>query len=366
MRSTGSPARSVREGLAPAGSHGRPDRFTDIQSPVLRAAVRRTLPVLLRTDQTDVSAELLAVARSLEGDESALEGLSQASLPVCLNCLDHVRSEVLRAWSEEQPDVTAAAVLPLVKAFDRVRLWVDSRIEVGGRHLPPSGMNLAAEVAHDLRSPLTSILFLADTLRAGQSGELNELQNRQIGLIYSAALGMMSMASNLIEIAQGGDGLIEQQRTPFSIVDSIDSICDIVRPIAEEKRLTLRVLQPAADHRQGFPAALSRVLLNLVTNALQNTEEGFVEIGVRTKSPVLVEFSVRDSGYGLSEEARNALFDPFRRVRKGARYGFSGSGLGLAICSRLLKAMGSQLQYETAEGWGTRFYFDLELPPASM
>jgi signal transduction histidine kinase len=326
---------------------------------VLRASVRE--------GRGDVTAEVMAVTRSLEGGETALADIRQDRLSICVNCLDQLRAEVLTAWSAEQPPVTAAAVLPVIEDFDRVRLWLDSRIEFAGQHLPPSGMNLAAEVAHDLRSPLTSILFLADTLRAGQSGELNDLQHRQIGLIYSAALGMMSLASNLIELAQGGDGLLEQQPTPFSIVETIDSICDIVRPIAEEKKLTLRVMPPTVDHRVGFPAAVSRVLLNLVTNALQNTDEGFVEISVRPKGAAILEFSVRDSGNGLCEEARQALFDPFRRVRKGgSRYGFSGSGLGLAICSRLLKVMNSELQFETAEGWGTRFYFDLDLPPAPL
>jgi signal transduction histidine kinase len=231
-------------------------------------------------------------------------------------------------------------------------------------HAPPSGMNLAVEIAHDLRSPLTSILFLSETLRRGQSGEVTDLQHRQLGLIYSAALSMVSLASNLIELGQGDERLLEQDPAPFSVTENIESICDIVRPIAEEKHLALRVLPPSLDHRVGFAAPLSRVLLNLLTNALQNTEEGFVEIQVRPKGVTLLEFSVRDTGVGLSEEAKQTLFDPFRRLRKGSRFGFSGSGLGLAICLRLLKAMSSDLHYETAAGWGTRFYFDLELPPA--
>jgi signal transduction histidine kinase len=177
---------------------------------------------------------------------------------------------------------------------------------------------------------------------------------------------MVSLASNLIELAQGGDRLLEQHPAPFSVAESLESICDIVRPIAEEKKLVLRVLPPSVDHRIGFSAALSRVLLNLLTNALQNTEEGFVEIAVRPKSVSHLEFSVRDTGTGLNDEARHVLFDPFRRTRKGSRFGFSGSGLGLAICRRLLKAMKSELHYETAAGWGTRFYFDLELPPANL
>jgi signal transduction histidine kinase len=242
---------------------------------------------------------------------------------------------------------------------------IDARLDPAERPLPPTGMNLAVEIAHDLRSPLTSILFLSETLRRGQSGEVTELQHRQLGLIYSAALSMVSLASNLIEMGQGDDRLLEQDPAPFSVTENLESICDIVRPIAEEKKLALRVLPPSIDHRLGFAAPLSRVLLNLLTNALQNTDEGFVEIAVRPKGVNLLEFSVRDTGVGLSEEAKQSLFDPFRRIRKGSRFGFSGSGLGLAICLRLLKAMSSDLHYETAAGWGTRFYFDLELPPAS-
>jgi signal transduction histidine kinase len=138
------------------------------------------------------------------------------------------------------------------------------------------------------------------------------------------------------------------------------------RPLAEEKNLSLRVLQPAVDYRLGFAAALSRVLLNLLNNALQNTEAGHVEIAVRPKGMNVLEFSVRDTGPGLNQTAQDGLFDPFKRAHAGKRFGFSGTGLGLAICRRLLAAMNSELQYETAPGWGTRFYFDLELPPATV
>ena len=341
--------------------------FADISSNVLRGAAHQVAAAASRAGEKDVTVELRAVALSLEAEsESALDALSHFDPATCLQCLDRLRHEVIRSWSTEQPFATASDVLALMESFDRTRLWLDSQLEIQGQHLPPSGMNLAVEIAHDLRSPLTSILFLSETLRRGQSGEVNDLQHRQLGLIYSAALGMVSLASNLIELAQGDDRLLEQHPAPFSIIEIIDSICDIARPIAEEKKLSLRVLPPSVDHRIGFPAALSRVLLNLLTNALQNTEDGFVEIAVRPKGANMLEFSVRDTGTGMSEEARKALYDPFRRIRKGSRFGFSGSGLGLAICRRLLKAMHSELSYETVPGWGTRFYFDLELPAANI
>jgi len=78
----------------------------------------------------------------------------------------------------------------------------------------PDGLDLVVEVAHDLRSPVTSIIFLAETLSRGQSGDINDLQRRQLRLIYSAALGLSSMASDVIELARGGDQLVEREQSP--------------------------------------------------------------------------------------------------------------------------------------------------------
>ncbi|MGH7460222.1 MAG: sensor histidine kinase [Pseudomonas sp.] len=355
------------EPLTSGRYESRPDLFDDLASPALRAAARQAASAGKAGD-ADLTLELRAVARCLESDDpEVLLTLQHFDPASCLESLDRLRGELSRFWSGgEQSHAVSADIATQIEALDRVqKALLEARS--GPAEPPPSrGMNLAVEIAHDLRSPLTSILFLSETLRRGQSGEVTDLQHRQLGLIYAAALSMVSLASNLIELAQGEERLLEQFPAPFSVTESLESICDIVRPIAEEKKLALRVLPPSVDHRIGFSAALSRVLLNLLTNALQNTEDGFVEIAVRPKSVSQLEFSVRDTGSGLSEDARQSLFTPFRKVRKGSRFGFSGSGLGLAICRRLLKAMNSELHYETAAGWGTRFYFELELPPAGI
>lgn len=142
----------------------------------------------------------------------------------------------------------------------------------------------------------------------------------------------------------------------------------MVRPIAEEKGLRVSYQQLPTDQRIGLPHPLGRVLLNLVTNALKFTDAGSVEIRVRTIGLARVEFSVVDSGRGIPAESIPHLFRPFRRsLGRQGRSGFlfSGTGLGLALCRKLLRAMGSELQLETAEGAGTRFYFELDLPPTS-
>ncbi len=277
-----------------------------------------------------------------------------------------VRSAFLERAQSLPSHPDSAQLLRLLGAIEQVsqRLEADWSQHFTDRLSSPDGLELVVEVAHDLRSPLTSILFLAETLQRGRSGTVNPVQERQLGLIYSAAFGLSSVASDVIELARGGDRLVDLDPIPFSVTDIFESVRDIVQPIAEEKSLTVRLTTPEADFRIGHPVALSRVLLNLTTNALKFTAEGFVEVVARQTSARRIEFSVRDTGRGIPPQSMATLFEPFRRRQKPNEYAFSGSGLGLSICRKLVEAMGSTLQVETEQSVGTRFYFELDLPLA--
>jgi signal transduction histidine kinase len=245
--------------------------------------------------------------------------------------------------------------------------------ELAGRQTPPvvnefterlsspDALRAVVEMAHDMRSPLGSILFLVDTIRRGQSGTVTQVQERQLGLVYGAALGLSTLASDVVD-AINGDRLVDGQRTPFSITEVLLGVCAIVRPLAEEKNLVLNTTFPQVDGRLGYPSALSRVLLNLSTNALRYTERGSVAVGCTEQSPTLVEFWIEDTGRGIPDNVLAMLFDGFRPGSVGIR--FSSAGLGLAICRNLLEKMGSSLLVDTAVEEGTRFSFRIELPQA--
>ncbi len=256
-----------------------------------------------------------------------------------------------------------AFLLAFEQVGDLIEPTWDQRF--GERLSGPDGLELVVEVAHDLRSPLTSILFLAETLLRGRSGPVTPLQERQLGLVYSAAFGLSSVASDVVELVRGRDRWAELDPMPFSIHDILESVRDIVRPIAEEKGLEVRVTMPERAVRIGHPVAINRVLLNLITNALKFTDSGHVELTAVEAEGDLVEFSVRDTGRGIPEGAMALLFEPFRRRQREREYAFSGSGLGLSICRKFVEAMGSELQVATELGKGTRFSFTLSLPEPS-
>jgi signal transduction histidine kinase len=279
--------------------------------------------------------------------------------------LELLRSELVESW--RGIGVPDTELLPLLVAMERVRVTIQPNwAQTFAQQLSGTdGLALLMDVAHDLRSPLTSILVLAETLQRGQSGTVNEVQRRQLGLIYTAALGLSSVASDIIEFTQGGDQLVEQEPSAFSVTAMLESVSDIVRPIAEEKHLTVRLLAPTHDQRMGYPVALSRVLLNLTTNALKFTDQGYVEIVAQEiggEGSNQLEFAVRDSGRGIPAEKITTLFQPLRKESGRRGQLFSQTGLGLTICRKLATAMKSELKVESRIGWGTRFYFELDLP----
>ena len=217
----------------------------------------------------------------------------------------------------------------------------------------PTALNLLIELAHDIRTPLTSILFLTDALRTGMSGALAPAQEHQLGLIYSAAFELTSLANDLTELVRHGDQLLERQPTCFSIGNVLQSVHDIVRPIAEQRGISLRVQHSAADQRLGHPAALGRVLLNLVTNALKCTVGGSVAVSASSVTETRVEFSVRDTGEGTPDNVLATPMDARSRRRPDREGLFSSSGLGLTICKRLVTAMHGNLEVKRAsEGTG--------------
>ncbi len=267
---------------------------------------------------------------------------------------------------DANPVADSRELTRMLIAFERVEEALEA--DAGQRFLTKlSGIEapkLLAEVAHDMRSPLGSILFLAERLRNGQSGPVTTLQARQLGLVYSAALGLSGLANDVMELARGGLRLMDPEPVPFSVADIMQQTINIVRPMAEEKGLLLEATVPELDGRIGFPAALQRVLLNLTTNALKFTEKGSVRLAGEQIDRLRLEFSVSDTGRGIPPAVMHTLFDAFRMRGPNSDYFFSSAGLGLATCHKLIAAMGGELKVDSLVDRGTRFSFQLELPSA--
>ena len=340
-------------------------------------AVRLRLQDLLRdptVGSEDAEAFLGSLAtriqRGLEDpQEPDDEDVYLSSHPLFGPMLDAVSRELIHSPTDRQAALSTLEVLRAVSALRSpgdASAGGDRSDDLRRTMREPDAFELLIEVAHDFRSPLTSILFLSETLRDGHSGDVSDLQRSQLGLMYSAAFGLASVASDIMDLARREKDLIDDEAEPYGLAEVFQNVQRLVNPIVEEKGLDFRIVCPDRMQAVGHPHALSRVLLNLTTNALKFTDEGSVEVGVRGLPRARLEFYVHDTGRGIPTERLHELFQPFKRRLGQSQEGhfFSGSGVGLSIARRLVRAMGSELDFETSDDRGTRFWFVVPAAPA--
>jgi len=225
----------------------------------------------------------------------------------------------------------------------------------------PDALPLLVGITHDLRSPLSSMLVLIERLRAGHAGPLTPLQEKQLGLLYSAAFGMATLTNDALDFARGAAGdMGARPATTFSMGDMWSAVRSVVQPIAEEKHLLLRWSSAPHDRRVGQADVLHRVLLNLVTNALKFTSTGSVTVSAEELDAQTVRFVVADTGEGLPASVQAQLH---RAGPTGALPSVTSSGLGIAMCQQMLAAVGSRLEDRSAaQTCGTALAFVLSLP----
>ncbi|HEX6693806.1 MAG TPA: HAMP domain-containing sensor histidine kinase [Longimicrobiales bacterium] len=331
------------------------------------ARVEQNLPPALAHVSADIVSQHLGWLQSIAlGDEPpSPDGETGATFVLRRRLLTQLRSRLLDgvAYDTVDPAVLVHALRALERAEAACAPKLDQAFAAELADL--GGMDLVVEVAHDMRSPLTSILFLSEILHRDQAARMDPVQKRQIGIIYSAALGLVALTTDMLEMAKAGSSHATRQPVPFSVNEILYALQDLVRPMAEEKGIEFRVSHISSANRIGHPIAISRVLLNLSTNALKFTQSGHVEVSATPIGGTRLEFSVRDTGPGIPPHAMENLYEPFRpQPSRESGYHFSGTGLGLAICRRLVNGMGAELEIETASGWGTRFSFIVDLPAA--
>ena len=214
---------------------------------------------------------------------------------------------------------------------------------------------LMARVSHELRTPLNAVLGFAELLAGDTVLRGSPAAAAQVAQIRRAGTHLLGMVDEVLDLARAESGRLELRREPVDLGLLATEMLQLAEPWARRHRVRLEPAPPA-----GGPWAsadrmrLSQVLMNLVSNAIKyNRPGGWVRLFTEVDESCC-RVVVEDSGVGLDEAQRHALFQPFNRL--GAeRSGVQGTGLGLVISRDLVQRMGGELLVHSVPGQGSRF-----------
>jgi signal transduction histidine kinase len=210
---------------------------------------------------------------------------------------------------------------------------------------------LFANVSHELRTPLTLILGPVERLLATAPAD----QRRDLETIRRNAQLLQRHVDDLLDVARLEAGRLELRRTRVDLSQIVRLTADYFAATTEARQMSLQLDLPPVQDIQADADQLQRVLINLVGNAVKFTPDGgVVRVSLRViGDEVLLE--VEDSGPGVPESQREAIFERFRQVEGGATRRFGGTGLGLAIARELVTLHGGTIQVATSPLGGARF-----------
>jgi signal transduction histidine kinase/CheY-like chemotaxis protein/HAMP domain-containing protein len=226
-----------------------------------------------------------------------------------------------------------------------------------------------ARMSHEIRTPLNVVIGFADlALRKYQVRD--HIYSYLLKIKHSAA-HLLDIINDILNYSKIAEGKMELEKTEFDISTILFELFDIYTSLAHKRHLEFILshspLIPTSLF--GDPVKIKQVLFNLVSNALKFTKEGEIHVHVDLikfeKNKVKLRFFVKDTGIGISEEQAKRLFQPFVQADGTINRRFGGTGIGLTISKKIVQLMNGDIWFESKEGKGTTFWFEIELETKS-
>jgi HAMP domain-containing protein/signal transduction histidine kinase/DNA-binding response OmpR family regulator len=227
-----------------------------------------------------------------------------------------------------------------------------------------------ANMSHELRTPLNSLLILAKLLADNKEENLSEKQVEYARTIYASGGDLLSLINEILDLSKVEAGKMQIEPRDIALVDLKEFIERNFRPVAEQKSLDFSVELEGSlpAHVRTDPQRLQQVLKNLLANAFKFTDQGSVQLRIKTvpdrrgldnealhRAAQVIAFSVVDTGIGIARSKQKIIFEAFQQADGTTSRKYGGTGLGLSISREITRLLGGEIHVESEPGQGSSF-----------
>ena len=221
-----------------------------------------------------------------------------------------------------------------------------------------------ANMSHEIRTPMNAIVGLVELCL---NSNISSKQRDYLERVETAALGLTNLIDDILDFSKMESGKLQLDSTPFLLEEMLDQVFSTMAELCHRKQLKL--IRPALDQQQyaviGDPNRLRQILINLIGNAIKFTEYGQVEVSLSalncSNDKITLQFSIRDSGIGMTQPQLDKLFKAFSQGDNSVTRNYGGTGLGLVICKELVEQMGGSISVSSQPHIGSCFSFTVSL-----
>lgn len=219
-----------------------------------------------------------------------------------------------------------------------------------------------SNMSHEIRTPMNAIIGFTKVLL---KSDLSEKQKEYLSAIKVSGDALTVLINDILDLAKVDAGKMTFEQIPFKLGISISAMLHLFETKIQEKNLELVKIydEKIPEVLIGDPVRLHQIILNLVSNAVKFTEEGKISVSIKLlhedDEQVTIEFSVTDTGIGITQEKIKTVFEVFQQASCGTARLYGGTGLGLAIVKQLVEPQGGTIKVESKIGEGSTFSFVL-------